>query len=238
MLKEAYGKQLHVSSKDEDWSVESTAKKAKKDDNKREHGKLPGAKAQSADNRRSLDIEGKIEDDNGIDMPNLDQPQVSKATSESTPDKGHENLVEQCDGDQLLGLDGNTVTTSARKQFGQETYQISKWFENARHNLRVSAKGSDLPGTSGAAVSDKGTDHARTSMYKGNPFMEPSRKNSESSKGNAESSAGSNEKISRKANNHKDQVGSGAGDQLKRTVDSKRQMAVARELRKMRNNSR
>ncbi|KAJ8506746.1 hypothetical protein OPV22_007632 [Ensete ventricosum] len=265
---EAYGKQLHVSSKDEDWSVESTAKKAKKDDNKREHGKLPGAKAQSADNRRSLDIEGKIEDDNGIDMPNLDQPQVSKATSESTPDKGHENLVEQCDGDQLLGLDGNTVTTSARKQFGQETYQklqeifkenqypsrkmkenlaeevgvtakkISKWFENARHNLRVSAKGSDLPGTSGAAVSDKGTDHARTSMYKGNPFMEPSRKNSESSKGNAESSAGSNEKISRKANNHKDQVGSGAGDQLKRTVDSKRQMAVARELRKMRNNSR
>ncbi|RZS10420.1 hypothetical protein BHM03_00041646 [Ensete ventricosum] len=223
MLKEAYGKQSHVSSKDEDWSVESTAKKAKKDDNKREHGKLPGAKAQSADNRRSLDIEGKIEDDNGIDMPNLDQPQVSKATSESTPDKGHENLVEQCDGDQLLGLDGNT---------------ISKWFENARHNLRVSAKGSDLPGTSGAAVSDKGTDHARTSMYKGNPFMEPSRKNSESSKGNAESSAGSNEKISRKANNHKDQVGSGAGDQLKRTVDSKRQMAVARELRKMRNNSR
>lgn len=111
--------------------------------------------------------------------------------------------------------------------------QISKWFENARHNLRVSAKGSDLPGTCGA-VSDKGTDHARTSN-KGNPFMEPSRKISESSKGNAESSAGSTEKISCKANNHKDQVGSGAADKLKRTVDSKRQKAIARELRKIRN---
>lgn len=125
MLKEAYGKESPVSSKDEDWSEESTAKKSKKDDNKREDAKLPGAKAQSANNRRSLGIKGKVEDDNGIDLPNLDQPQVSKTTSESTPDKGHENLVEQCDGDQLLGLDGNTVTSSARKYFGQETSQVS-----------------------------------------------------------------------------------------------------------------
>ncbi|CAL9093646.1 unnamed protein product [Musa textilis] len=261
---EAYGKESPVSSKDEDWSDQSTAKKAKKDDNKREDAKLPGANAQSANNRSSLDIKGKVEDDNGIDMSNLVKPQVSKATSESTSDKGHENLVEQCDGDQLLGLDGNTVTSSARKYFGQETCQklqeifkenqypsretkenlaaelgvtakrISKWFENARHNLRVSAKASDLPGTAGA-VSDEGTDHARTSMYKGNPVTEPSRRNAESSKGNAESSAGSNEKMSGKPNNPEDQAGSGAGDKLKRTVDSKRQKAIARELRKIRN---
>lgn len=110
------------------------------------------------------------------------------------------------------------------EEFGMTIRQISKWFENSRHSMRVSVKEAKHAVT---PTSDEGTSLSKTK-----------RNNDQPDKGTVKNSAGNGSKGKKSGSGRNNKVGGGhsssSGQKMKGAQDNNRMKAIERELRKMR----